>query len=120
MYTRQSIYDEMYFNYSAYSALRRGVTIFRLKDLEKYGSFYNEYRGENAIIDYTYNMSLDGCRCIYDANANFQFKPGRGRDAETCFETLTAKRRDIRLFQGRHPEIVENGDIYYSKLVKDL
>lgn len=118
MYTRQSVYDEMYFNYGAYTALRRGVNIFRLDDLKKYGKFDTEYRGENAVIDYTYQMTMDGRVCIYDANANFQYKPARGRDGETCFETLTAKRRDSRIFLGKHPEVTETGDKYYSQLVK--
>ena len=118
MYTRQSVYDEMYFNYGAYTALRRGVFIMRLADLAKYGEFDTEYRGENAVTDYTYKMTMDGRICIYDANANFQFKPARGRDGETCFETLTAKRRDLRIFLGKHPEVTENGDKYYSQLVK--
>ena len=118
MYTRQSVYDEMYFNYGAYTALRRGVNIFRLDDLKKYGKFDTEYRGENAVIDYTYQMTMDGRVCIYDANANFQYKPARGRDGETCFETLTAKRRDLRIFLGKHPEVTETGDKYYSQLVK--
>ena len=120
MYTRHSKYDEMYFNYSAYSALRRGVTVFRLSDLEKYGQFDEDYAGEYAIIDYTYKMSKDGGKVIYDANAEYQVRPSRAKDADDCFETIAQKRREFRVFMGKHPEVAKTGDLYYSNSLRKV
>ncbi len=120
MYTRHSKYDEMYFNYSAYSALRRGVTVFRLSDLEKYGQFDEDYAGEYAIIDYTYKMSKDGRKVIYDANAEYQVRPSRAKDADDCFETIAQKRREFRVFMGKHPEVAKTGDLYYSNSLRKV
>ena len=120
MYTRHSKYDEMYFNYSAYSALRRGVTVFRLSDLEKYGRFDEDYAGEYAIIDYTYKMSKDGRKVIYDANAEYQVRPSRAKDADDCFESIAQKRREFRVFMGKHPEVAKTGDLYYSNSLRKV
>ena len=114
MYTRHNQYNELYFNYSAYSALRRGVTLIRLNDLERYGAFDEDFTGEYAMIDYTYKMSLDGRKCIYDANANYQIRQARGRDGYDCFETVSSMKKECSMFMDKHPEVAKNGDLYYS------
>ena len=120
MYARHSKLDEMYFNYSAYTALRRGAVIFGLADLEKYGEFDERYSGEYAIIDYTYRMTLDGRVSIYDANAEFQIRTGRGRDADSAFETIPNKLKEFSIFVHDHTEINETGDKYYSNSIRKL
>ena len=114
MFLRHSKYDEMFFNFSAYSALRRGVVLMSLNDLMKYGLFNERYSGEYSMIEYTYLLKNNNKKCIYDANADFQFIQLIGRDAENCFESAATTRKDYQLFMKLHPEVAENGDVYYS------
>lgn len=118
MYTRHSKFDEMYFNYSAYSALRSSITLMRLSDLIKYGKFDEKFSGEFSMIDYTYAMAKDGRLCIYDANADFQVRPPRGKDADDCFETINGKLKEYHEFLGNHPEVGIYGDLYYSNSIQ--
>ena len=118
MYTRHSKFDEMYFNFSAYSALRSSITIIRLSDLIKYGKFDEKFSGEFSMIDYTYAMTKDGRICIYDANANFQIRPPRGKDADDCFEPIPVKLKEYRKFLVNHPEVDTYGDLYYSNSIR--
>ena len=119
MYIRHSIYDEMYFNYSAYSALRRGVTMMRLSDITDNGDWSDEYTGEFAMIDFTLRMTEKGKKSIYDANANFQVRAPRGYDADEVFERKGLTRKDLRIFRSKRPDVYEKGDIYYTNLIKD-
>ena len=120
MFMRHSKYDDKYFNYCAYSALRRGIVLFRLTDLNEYGEFPMKYSGEHAIVDYTYKMTLDGKRCIYDANAEFQLKPQRGKDADTCFESINSKLKEFGMFLKEHTEVIDNGDVYYGNSIRKI
>ena len=118
MYTRHSKFDDMFFNSSAYSAIRRGVVIIGLSDLRKYGRFDESYKGEYAIIDYTYKMLLDGRKCIYDANAEFFVRPPRGKDADDCFESIDLKLKEFRTFLKKHEEVIYEGDKYYTTSIR--
>ena len=120
MYTRHSKVDDMFFNYSAYSAIRRGIVIMRLSDLKKYGKFDESFKGEYAIIDYTYKMTLDGRRCIYDANAEFYIKPERGKDADDCFEAISQKLKEFRGFLKKHEEVIYDGDKFYTNTIRKI
>ena len=120
MYIRHSIYDEMYFNYSAYSALRRGVTMMRLSDISENGQWSEEYTGEFTMIDYTYRMTEKGKKAIYDANANFQVRAPRGYDADEVFERKGLTRKDLRIFRSNRPDVYDQGDIYYTNIIKDI
>jgi hypothetical protein len=115
-YMRHSAYDELYFNYSAYSALRRGVIIFRLDDLEKYGNFDARYMGGTTIVDYTYRMTKDSRISIYDANVSFRASPGFGRNADTCFEKTEIREHDLEIFMNKYPEVPLQGDLYYNNI----
>lgn len=114
MYMRHSKFDEMYFNYSSYSALRRGVTMMRLSDLERRGAFNEKYKGEYGLVEYTYDMTFDDMVNIYDANAEFKVIPPRGKDAEEIFEDVNQKMKEFSLFMSRHLEVYKKGDRYYS------
>lgn len=118
MYTRHSKFDDMFFNSSAYSAIRRGIVIMRFSDIKKYGRFDESYKGEYAIIDYTYRMTVDGRKCIYDANAEFFIKPPRGRDADDCFESIDQKLKEFRNFLKKHEEVIYEGDKYYTSSIR--
>lgn len=119
MYIRHSIYDEMYFNYSAYSALRRGVTLMRLDDIRQNGNWSEDYTGEYTMIEYTYRLTRQGKKCIYDANANFQAKTERGYDADEVFERKGLTRKDLRIFRSKYPAVYEKGDLYFTNIVKE-
>ena len=120
MYIRHSIYDEMYFNYSAYSALRRGVTMMRLSDIIENGSWSDDYTGEFAMIDFTNRMIERGKKSIYDANANFQVRVPRGYDADEVFERKGLTRKDLRIFRSKRPDVYECGDKYFTNIIKDI
>ena len=120
MYTRQSIYDEMYFNACAYTTLGRGAVMMRAADVDEFGEFDEIYKGGSAMIDYTYRMTKSGRKCIYNANAEFNAVPPRGKNAIECFETKSQFTKEYRFFRAKYPEVVENGDIYYTDIVRDV
>ena len=111
-YMGQSISKDMYFNYSEYSALRRGCTMFRLKTLQDAGELSTEYKGGYSLIDYTLGITTAGGKCVYSANANFLINQSRGIDADKIFEGGDYA-DDEKLFYDKNPDIRENGDLYY-------
>ncbi|MBO4862777.1 MAG: glycosyltransferase [Eubacterium sp.] len=111
-YMGQSISKDMYFKLSEYSALRRGVTMFRLGDLRDYGEFSTDYKGGYSLIDYTLGITRKKGRCAYSANANFLTNVSRGLDADIIFEGDTLA-EDEELFYNNNSDIKELGDIYY-------
>ena len=109
----QSISKDVYFNHSQYSALRQGVTLFRLKDLMECGSFSTDYTGGYSMIDYTLRMSDAGHKCIYSANANFYIDISKGLDATAVFSSGN-EAEDEKLFYKKNANLLENGDLYYT------
>jgi hypothetical protein len=109
----QSISKDMYFNHSEYSALRRGVTLFRMSDLNEFGDFSREYKGGDAMIEYTLRMSAAGRKCIYSANSNFHINISKGIDASAIFDKEDGA-EDEKIFRERNVEILKNGDLYYK------
>ncbi len=118
MYAKKSKFDDQYYNYCAYTALRRGVTLFRLRDLQKYGHLNERYTGEQSLVEYTYEMTRDGRTVVYDAGAEFLLKPDRGKDADNSFETISNKLKEFGAFMKAHKEIYKEGDKYYSNSIR--
>ena len=118
MYIRQSIYDEMYFNSCAYTALTRGVTLFRTADIKANGKFDEIYKGSYGMVDYTYRITASGRKCIYNANALFSAAPPRGKDSTECFESKSLTTKESRFFKAKFPDLTEKGDVYYTDMVK--
>ena len=111
-YMGQSISKDMYFKLSEYSALRRGVTMFRLSDIREYGEFSSAYKGGYSLIDYTLGITRKKGKCAYSANANFITNVSRGLDADIIFEGEGLE-EDEKLFYENNPDIKELGDLYY-------
>ena len=114
MYLSYGKYKDLYFNASAYSALRRGVFMMRLSDIRAYGEFSGRYRGEYSVIEYTYKMAKNGKRIIYNANSNFRFQTHRGIEADEIFEEEKWTTEDKKLFDKRYV-IEKTGDIFYPR-----
>ena len=108
-------FRDMYFNSCAYTALRRGVTMYGLADLRKFGEFSDRYSGECTVIEYTYKLSRAHKKCIYNANAEFQIKAPRSKDADEIFEDSAITRADYKLLLTRNKNIARLGDLYYPK-----
>lgn len=105
---------DLYFNASAYSALRRGAFIISLSQIRKSGEFSTRYRGEYSIIEYTYRLSRDGKKIIYNANASFYLGTSKGTNADEVFEKLHHKEEDKKLFDDRY-YIEKKWDMYYPR-----
>ena len=60
--------------------------MYGLADLRKFGEFSDRYSGECTVIEYTYKLSRAHKKCIYNANAEFQIKAPRSKDADEIFE----------------------------------
>ncbi len=113
-YMGQSISKDMYFNHSEYSALRRGVTLFRLSDITNLGEFSRRYKGGWSLIDYTLKMTVAGYKCVYCANSNFYINISKGIDASAVFDSEDEAGDESRFYR-RNADILKDGDIYYKK-----
>ncbi len=91
----------------------------RLDDIRQNGNWSEDYTGEYTMIEYTYRLTQQGKKCIYDANANFQAKTERGYDADEVFERKGLTRKDLRIFRSKYPAVYEKGDLYFTNIVKE-
>ncbi len=86
-YIKDSIYDDVPYNYMDYPMLHRGVVLMRRKDFEMCGGFDVNYDKACLVEDLTFRMSEHGLKSVYDGHAEYRIDISKTKNARNCFSS---------------------------------
>ncbi len=97
-----------------YSAVTAACLMTKKKIYDEVGGLEESFKVAFNDIDFCMKVRALGKLVVYNANAKLHHYESKSRGAEDTFEKKERFNSEIKLFNSRWPEIIENGDPYYN------
>lgn len=97
-----------------YSAVTAACLLTKKKIFEEVGGLEEAFKVAFNDIDFCMKVRKLGKLVVYNANAKLYHYESKSRGAEDTFEKKERFNSEIKLFNSRWHDIIENGDPYYN------
>ena len=97
-----------------YSAVTAACLLTKKKIYDEVGGLEEAFKVAFNDVDFCLKVRALDKLVVYNANAKLHHYESKSRGAEDTFEKKERFNSEIKLFQSRWPEILENGDPYYN------
>ncbi|MGI6019992.1 MAG: glycosyltransferase family 2 protein [Lachnospiraceae bacterium] len=97
-----------------YSAVTAACMMVKKSVFEEVGGFYEKLAVAFNDIDFCMMVTKAGYRIVYDPYAELYHYESKSRGQEDTPEKVARFAGEIETFNARWPEIIKNGDPYYS------
>lgn len=97
-----------------YSAVTAACMMVRKSSFDEVGGFTEELAVAFNDMDFCMKLRSKGYLIVYNPYAELYHYESKSRGAEDTPEKVRRFNREIKIFQNRWPDILKNGDPYYS------